>query len=81
MKHPLISVGAIIRAELENQHHSVTWLAQQLNIKRPNCYRLLRASSVQIETLFRVSQVLQHDFFADYSAQLRSTNTKKSTAC
>lgn len=71
MKPCSINIGALIRTELDRQHLTVSWLAKQLSIQRPNCYRLLRASSLQTETLFRVSQVLQHDFFADYSAQLK----------
>ena len=68
----LIHIGSIVHAELQKQHRTVTWLAQQLSIKRPNCYRILHASTLQTETLFRVSQVLHPDFFADYSAQLHS---------
>ena len=68
----LIHIGSIVHAELQKQHRTVNWLAQQLRIQRPNCYRLLHASTLQAETLFRVSQVLSHDFFADYSVQLHS---------
>ena len=80
MKHYSTNVGALIRIELNHQHQTVSWLAQQLSIQRPNCYRLLHASTLQTETLFRVSQVLRHDFFADYSAQLKQVLTHKPTA-
>lgn len=65
-------IGSLIRTELESQNQTVTWLAQLLNIKRPNCYRLLHASSVHTETLFRVSVALKHDFFADCSKVVQS---------
>ena len=80
MKTDSVHVGALIRIELNRQHQTVSWLAQQLSIQRPNCYRLLHASSLQTETLFHVSQVLRHDFFADYSAQLKQVLTHKPTA-
>ena len=80
MKTDPVHVGALIRIELDRQHQTVSWLAQQLRIQRPNCYRLLHASSLQTETLFRVSQVLRHDFFADYSAQLTQVLIHKPTA-
>lgn len=63
-------VGSLIRTELVRQQRSVAWLADQLGILRPNCYRLLRATSLHTATLMRVSVVLQHDFFVDCSAHL-----------
>lgn len=62
-----IHVGSLIRAELTRQDQSVTWLAEQLGIKRTNCYRFLRAQSLHTDHLARISIVMQHDFFADYS--------------
>lgn len=75
-----IHVGSLIRVELSRQHKSVSWLAEQLGIQRPNCYRLLNASSIHTETLFLVSQVLRHDFFVEYSAQLIQVLTSKSVS-
>ena len=68
----ILHIGSLIRTELENQNRTVAWFAQMLNIKRPNCYRLLHASSVHTETLFRVSVALEHDFFADCSKIVQS---------
>jgi len=62
-----IHVGSLIRAELTRQDQSVTWLAEQLGIKRTNCYRFLRTKSLHTDHLARISIVMQHDFFADYS--------------
>ena len=73
MKKNPIHIGTSIRIQLERRKYTVKWLAQQLGIQRPNCYRLLNASSIQIDTLFRVSQILQYDFFAEYSVQLKVT--------
>lgn len=78
MRTNQIHVGSLVRAELSRQHHTVTWLANQLSIQRPNCYRILGAQSVHTVMLERLSIAMQHDFFADYSAQLQIilNNTK-----
>ena len=63
----LIHIGSVVHAELQKQHRTVTWLAQQLGLQRPNCYRLLRAPSLHTDTLFQLSVVLHRDFFREYS--------------
>ncbi len=68
-----IHVGSLIRAELTRQDQSVTWLAEQLGIKRPNCYRILQAQSIHTANLEKLSIVMQHDFFADCSKCIQST--------
>ena len=67
MKPDLIHIGSIVHAELQRQQLSVTWLAQQLGLQRPNCYRLLRSSSLHTDTLLQLSLILRHDFFREYS--------------
>ena len=66
----LIHIGSVVHAELQKQHRTVNWLAEQLGILRPNCYRLLRASSLHTDTLFHLSVVLHRDFFREYSHAL-----------
>lgn len=74
MKPDPIHVGALIRIELDRQHQTVSWLAQQLSIQRPNCYRILNAQSIHTDQLVRISIVMQHDFFADYSKIIQLTS-------
>ena len=64
---PIIHIGALIRAELTRQQITVTNLAGALGIQRPNCYRILRNPSIDTDLLMRISRILQHDFFAEYS--------------
>ena len=66
----LIHIGSVVLAELQKQHRTVTWLAQQLGLQRPNCYRLLHASSLHTDTLLQISLVLHRDFFREYSYAL-----------
>ncbi|MBR6167799.1 MAG: XRE family transcriptional regulator [Paludibacteraceae bacterium] len=56
-----IHVGSLIRAELSRQHQSVTWLAEQLDIERTNCYRFLRAQSLHVDQLTRISIAMKHN--------------------
>jgi plasmid maintenance system antidote protein VapI len=65
-----IHVGSLVRAELSRQQKSVSWLAEQLGIQRPNCYRILNAQSIQTDMLCRLCRVTQHDFFLDISQQI-----------
>ena len=71
-----IHVGLLIRAELFKQQKTVKWLAEQLGIQRANCYRILNAPSIHTTQLYRVSVVMQHDFFAECSASLQKQTNK-----
>lgn len=71
MKTYPIHVGSLVRAELSNQQKTVTWLSEQLGIRRTNCYRILRAQSVHTALLEQLSGVMQHDFFADCTSLLK----------
>lgn len=77
MKTYPIHVGSLVRAELSRQHHSVSWLAEQLGIQRTNCYRILGAQSIHTALMEQLSRVMQHDFFSDCS-ELFKQHTNKS---
>lgn len=73
MKPFSIHVGSLVRTELLRQQKSVSWLAEQLGIQRPNCYRILNAQSLQTDVLCHLCRVTQHDFFLEISQQLSLT--------
>lgn len=73
MKKSSIHIGQLIRTQLKSQNHTVAWLADKLLIQRPNCYRILRAESIDTDRLLLISQILHHDFFAEYSKCLAET--------
>lgn len=66
-KFPPIHVGGLVRSELARQSKTVVWLADQLAVHRPNCYRILRSKSIDTDLLLRISIAMKHDFFAEYS--------------
>lgn len=62
-----VDIGKLIKAELERQERSVTWLARHLACDRTNIYKIFSKRSIDTALLMRISEVLQHDFFADIS--------------
>lgn len=66
-----IHIGHIIREELLTQGRTVTWLAQQLKLQRRACYRIFDSYSIDTQLLFRISQLLGRNFFADYATRLQ----------
>lgn len=65
----IMHIGELIRAEFlkHEKSHSATWFAQQLNCNRANIYNIFSRSSIDTELLYRISKVLDHNFFKDLS--------------
>ncbi|MBE6196501.1 MAG: XRE family transcriptional regulator [Rikenellaceae bacterium] len=62
-------LGELIKAELEAQERSVSWLARKLSCDRSNIYRIFQKESLDTQLLERISKVLNRDFFADLSTK------------
>ncbi|MBO5685642.1 MAG: XRE family transcriptional regulator [Alistipes sp.] len=60
-------IGALIKEELERQERSVSWFARKLSYDRSNIYRIFQKESIDTQLLQRISFILNHDFFADFS--------------
>ena len=71
-------MGHKVRDELTRQGRSVTWLAQQINCERTNCYYIFERNIIDICLLEKISRALSHNFFADLSDYM-STVIKDST--
>ena len=63
----MIHVGKLIEQTLHEQGRTVTWFAQQLCCTRPNVYKILRKESIDTNLLWRISCILDHDFFREIS--------------
>lgn len=70
-------IGKRIKAVLASRKQSITWLAQEVNCSRENLYKTLRRPEISTEMLFRISWVLGHDFFKEFSKFLESEKHKK----
>ena len=71
-----IHIGNLIRQQMKIKKITPTMMAQQLNLQRPNFYRILRGSTMNTALLFQISKLLHYDFFAVYSASLKSEAKK-----
>ena len=75
-------IGQIIKEELQRQERGISWFARKLSCDRSNVYRVFDKESIDTGMLLRISVVLQHDFFAEYSNALReriSSNQQESS--
>ena len=60
-----IHFGQLIKDEFDRQGRRATWLAAELNCNRSNVYSIFKRENIDVETLIKLSQVLQHNFFQD----------------
>lgn len=63
----MMHVGNRIKEVLEEQGHNACWLASQIPCERSNVYNIFKRESIGIDLLFRISEVLGHDFFKEIS--------------
>ena len=62
-------VGKKIKETLRNDGRSARWLADNIPCERTNVYNIFHRESVDARLLQRISEVMQHDFFSDLSAE------------
>ena len=58
-------IGKLIQAELKAQGRTVIWFAKHIHCDRTNAYKIFNNSHIDSELLFRISQVLGHNFMQD----------------
>lgn len=67
LQNDMIHAGQLIERTLHEQGRTVTWFASQLCCTRPNVYKIFRKENIDIHLLWRISCILNHDFFHDLS--------------
>lgn len=67
MKH----IGNFIENTIHNQGRSVTWFAEQLGCTRVTVYNIFRRASIETEMLYKISKILQYNFFEKYSSDFK----------
>ena len=72
----MISIGSLIREQVEASGMTVKEFSERLGILRPNTYRIFSAYSIDTQLLYQISSVLKYDFFEQYSKLLRETAEK-----
>lgn len=58
---------------MREQGRTTVWLARQLGCARTFVYRIYERPSIDTSLLLRISKILEHDFFCDYSAAFNET--------
>lgn len=66
----MVHIGKLIEQELRRQERSVTWFASKLYCDRTNVYSIFKRESIDTALLMRISDVLHHDFFQYYNAEM-----------
>lgn len=64
-------IGQKIRERLDEKEHSVVWLSRQLACSRTNVYKIFEKAHIDTQMLTRISLILEYDFFAVLSSELR----------
>lgn len=65
-------IGIRIKAELERQERSVSWLARKINCHRVNIYDIFQRRDIDVKLLVRISIALKHNFIEDYYNEVKS---------
>lgn len=69
--------GKILERTLREQGRTVTWFADRLCCTRPNIYKLFRKESADTALVYRISRILQHDFFKELSEEFQANKTQQ----
>lgn len=68
-----IHIGHLIKEELIKQERTISWFARKLYCDRSNVYDIFKRKSIDTELLLRISVVLNHNFYQDYSRLYEET--------
>jgi len=71
MPNENIEIGALIFQKLQEKQRSIAWLAKEVDCDGSNLRKMLKGMRyIYPGLLFRISIVLDEDFFAYYSRKL-----------
>lgn len=67
----MLEIGLLIRQKLKERKRTIVWLAENLSCSRTNVYKIFDKRSIDTDYLLRISDLLDYDFFALYSEELK----------
>lgn len=67
-------IGHLIQQKVSENGMTVVAFARKLSCTRVNAYKLFSRSSIDTETLMRISLILDFDFFKEFSEHLKSAS-------
>ena len=65
-------IGKLIKEKVKEQNKTSVWLAQQMSYSRTNIYKLYDKKSIDTDVLFRISAILDFDFFSLYTKHMQN---------
>ena len=66
-------IGQLIKEELVNQEHTVTWLAKQLNCHRVNVYNIFQRDNIDLSLLIKISKVLHRNYLKELADEVENS--------
>ena len=66
----MVHIGCRIREVLQKQGQNACWLAVRIPCERSNVYNIFKRDSIGVDLLYRISVILDHDFFKEMSDDL-----------
>lgn len=72
-----IHIGNRIREKLDEQGRGVRWFADRLGCGRDNIYKIFQRKYIDTGLLLKISQVLDYDFFMEYSDLINKSDKLK----
>lgn len=75
-------LGRLIQTYLskEPKEHTVTWFARQLNCHRVNVYDIFSRRTIDTELLWRISTILNHNFFIDIANEFNNSGSLRQSS-
>lgn len=70
-------IGRHIRQVLKSQGRSIAWFAKNLNTVRSNVYDIFEREYIDTNLLFKISLILDYNFFKDVCHEVDSELKKK----
>ena len=68
----LIHIGELIKQTLKQRRKSVVWFAGELSCSRTNVYKIFSKQSIDTFDLYRISKILDYNFFEIYYKELQN---------
>ena len=71
------NIGQFIKEVLRKQGRSITWLAQEMGTTRNLVYKMFEKPTIYTDRLLQISELLDYDFFKQYSEYLEERKREK----
>lgn len=65
--HGHVIIGPLVKEKLKERRRTVVWFAARLGCSRTNVYKIFGKPSIDAEELYKISKILDFDFFKVYS--------------